>query len=471
MEFMSNNKINFVINPLFATFVTSLHNCQAMHKYLFFCLLFFIFLPLANAQELRLSRNDSKNSICFDLNQLYNYNIYEQNRWGAGLNISIPIQNNPRYGTLFQNRFEASPYFAYGTGDQAWKYGMEVALAFPRDEVKKVLLAYRHDLDKTGQHSFGKYNIFNTIENCTYFSSRYNAVNRLSCGITADIKGPAILEFEVRHSAEQMLYNAATLLFPSRYDTDALPRSCYNEACLRILWGKHWIFDFSGGETHSFSHSTTDDSKLFGRMVAQYSNSYSLQKIGNVRFFAQCGATFADGSDASLGVPLSRRFDLGGTGGSMYYFSNSLLTVRPNSFIADNYLQSSVIYSTAKPLWNIRLSKPTPFFQLNAVWGALRTDKGLGETGTFELLSGNPIPATATVTNNEITLYAPWNGLVETVAGIDYLIHWNLFYMGFAVAYQMTPKNSLYHIDNFYDKFSVMIVAKLVFESEKDRNE
>ena len=63
-----------------------------------------------------------------------------------------------------------------------------------------------------------------------------------------------------------------------------------------------------------------------------------------------------------------------------------------------------------------------------------------------------------------LLLHAPVDGLIEPCLGIDGIVRWGLLDLGVAAAYQMTFKNSYYHIDNFYDKFAVMVIAKLVID-------
>ncbi len=64
--------------------------------------------------------------------------------------------------------------------------------------------------------------------------------------------------------------------------------------------------------------------------------------------------------------------------------------------------------------------------------------------------------------NTEMMFNAPLDGLLEPCIGIDKLLHWGVLDLGVAAAYQMTPKKTSYHLDNFLDKFAVMCVAKLI---------
>ena len=90
------------------------------------CLLISVLMSgstLVAQNALRLSHLWSRTNVSFDLNRLYNYNIYERNRWGAGFFLETPLKYDTRYGTLFQNTFYGDIYGAYGTGDRALKGG------------------------------------------------------------------------------------------------------------------------------------------------------------------------------------------------------------------------------------------------------------------------------------------------------------------------------------------------------------
>ncbi len=413
------------------------------------------------AQYLRINHLDSRTDFSFDLNHLYNYNNYERNRWGGGLFLQTPLRYDKRYGYDFQNSLRATAYLGWGTGDKAWKYGGDLSLLFPHYDFRRITFGYRHDVEQIGGHSFYSYNIFNTIENSSYFSSRYSAVDRLWLAAELDFRGPGVVVATLRHSSESLLFNAQGLLFPKIDAADSRPRSDYDEAIVQLLWGDHWTIDLQAGTVlHHFDGSR----EPFARLVAQYSNTLKLNNNwGNVRLYAQCGTTL--GHD----TPISRRFSLGGTGGSYYYFSNTLLTLRPNAAMADSYAHLTAVYTVGRPLWSNALSHPTPFLQLNVLWGALRSYNGLSETGLYILHNGHAINTELQdpdPTVETLMLFAPYYGVFEPALGIDQLVRWGIIDFGVSVAWQMTPKKSLLHSDNFFDKFAVMCVAKLVFDNK-----
>ena len=441
------------------------------------CLLFCLALSplISDAQDMRLSHVWSRTNLSFDLNRLYDYNIYERNRWGAGFSLETPLKYDSRYGTLFQNTFYADIYGAYGTGDHAWKFGGSAQLRFPRSLFRRIHIGYMHDIEQIGRHDFNTYNIINTFENSTYFSSRFSLVKRIALGIDIDLPGRTDAALSLMHSDEQLLFNYANLLFPAINDDDALPQIRFDELMLNLRWSRNgtsssldngpvWMLSLRGGTAQpkgSAPNGDDDiaDNALFARTFLQYTNTLRLGKNkSRLQLYAQGGITIGDV------VPLSRRFNISGTGGSRYFFSNSLLTVRPNTFIADNYVHLALKWNAGRTLWNANISKPRPFMQLNAVWGSLRSANGTGDQSLLVLQSGRHIndqQADRYTSTQLISLVAPAQGLLEPAAGFDNLLRWNFFNLGIAVAYQLTPKNSVYHLNNFFDKFAVMCIAKL----------
>ena len=420
-----------------------------MNKKLIVCILmcFAVYVTHCNGQSIRLTHVWSRTDVTLDLNRVYNYNSYERNRWGAGLDIVQPLKYDTRYGRDFQNAFVGSVYAGYGTGDKAWKYGGAAGLRFPRAVFRSCALRYVHDLLRVGSHSFEDYNVFNTSENSSYFSSRYCGIDMIGAIVQLDIPGPGVLLLDYSHSRERYLFDASGLLYPSIYDDDAMPYLYYNEVGVDLLWGDHWKFGLLANiNMENLTRNTEPGERLYAldyvRFLAQYSNKIKLKDNRGLL------SLFAQGGIVSESAPLSRRFDLGGTGGGRYYFNNTFLTVRPNTFMADVFTLASIRYTTGRGLWKNRLSEPHPFVQLNAMWG---------------MLYGKDITVQSCYINDkEISLTAPAQGLLEPCVGVDGLLHWGVLDMGVAAACQLTPENSLYHLDNFWDGFAVMFVAKLI---------
>lgn len=437
-----------------------------MHKHLYISLLlgFLLLAGVAEAQNLRLNHIDRSTHVNFDLSRLYNYNVYERNRWGLGFNVSAPIQHDKRYGTDFQNLVFGEVYGAWGSGDHGWKYGATAGLLFPRHLFRGFYVGYMHDVEMAGQHSFATYNLLNTVENSTYSSSRYSELSRLFANMQLHLPGKSDLTLSYRHSAERLLFDENGLLYPYRYGGDALPLNDYDEMELRLQWNKHWTLDLLGGvyDARGCGDGTLRrDNLSYMRLLAQYSRNIKIDSVGTWRLFCQAGSTL------DQNTPVSRRFDLSGTGNSYYYFRNSLLTVRPNTFMADAFVQAGVSFTMAKPLWNTKLSKPLPFAQLNAVWGGLWNGRKLVGTGLYELQSGMRLNSgnDCQTGGQYIEFVAPDHGLIEPAIGVNNLIRWKLLDIGGAVAYQLTPGSALYHRTAFTDNLALLFIATLIIDN------
>ncbi len=429
------------------------------HKLLIPCLLLYniVAMPRADAQEVRLTPLHSKTVVSFDLNRLYNYNSYERNRWGVGFKLVTPLKYDTLRGAISQNSFIASTYAGYGTGDHAWKYGGAVGLGFPRSVFKQISICYQHDLLRVGSHSFDEYNILNTSANSSYFSSRFSGVDRIGVVAQIDIPGPGMLYIDYSHSRERYLFDASGPLYPNLYDNDTMPYETFNEVGIDFYLGDHWKF----GVLTNIQESQDDvfrinNNPLFSleylRFLSQYSNKIKFKNThGKLSLFAQSGFILGE-------APVSRQFDISGTGGGRYYFYNTFLTIRPNNFMADIFTLASIRYTTGWSFWKEDVSEPHPFFQLNALWGMLYGKQIVNGTGIFYLNDTPPYRA--------ISLTAPYDGLLEPCIGIDRLLRWGLVDLGIATAYQFTPKNSSYHLDNFLDKFAVMCIVRLILDEE-----
>ena len=435
------------------------------NKQLYLCILSLLILiqPTLKAQQLRITHLDSDVELNFDLSRFYNYNYYERNRWGAGLTLNVPIQHNEQYGRLQQNSVQAEAYAGWGTGDHAWKYGGQVALVFPRNSFRRLYVGYCDDIERAGMHSFSSYNLLSVTQNSSYFTSHYSAIQRLYGGFEWDPLGPITLAAQLRYSSERLLFDADTLLYPVLNSKDALPCIRFLEGGLRLRWGNHLTLGALLGRPLQ-SDADAYGVRPYGRVVAQYARTFDLGqgKGGLLRLFVQTGTTLSDDT------PLSRRFDLSGTGGSRFFFDNTLVTIMPNTFMADGYAQLTVRYQAPRPLWRTLVSNPLPFVQLSALWGTLYGSPHSDGYGYYDLLSGRPLTmqeaAGYSASRFLMPLFAPNQGVLEPGFGFDRLLQQDYLSMGVAVAYQLSPKKAFYYSDNFWDKFAVMLTVRVELE-------
>jgi hypothetical protein len=87
------------------------------------------------------------------INRLIMFNEYEKFRLGLG------IETNERISHYFQ----VGGYFAYGTGDQEWKYGGELNVTPKPNSDFEVLLGYKKDVEESGSsYQFANISAFNS---------------------------------------------------------------------------------------------------------------------------------------------------------------------------------------------------------------------------------------------------------------------------------------------------------------------
>ncbi|MBQ6956503.1 MAG: hypothetical protein IJP80_07815 [Bacteroidales bacterium] len=434
-----------------------------MRNTLYICLLLVLLslTDLAVSQSLFLTRNIGHATVGFDINSIYNYNLYEGHRFGGSAFLDIPVKYDNRFGSDFQKSINISGYGAFGLADEAWKYGGRLEFRLPRNTLRNAFLGFNHDIEIAGLHDFVSYQLLNTISNSGYFSSHFSGIDRLCVGFSLALPHALLLMSEYRHSREQLLFDAFGLLYPSLYDNQKLTPSTFDELHFRLslrpsgsATDGRAILDVIAG--NAIPHEDDASGNTFCRLVVQYERTVLLGSRGNpLSLFAQAGSTLTPD------MPISRRFNISGTGGSFYYFNNSLLTVRPNAFMTDIYAMLRVHFGLSKPLWTLDFSKPKPFVQASSLWGALRTGNGFGEHATYDLVTGHAINPDQMPAHETIALFAPFQGLAEFAAGIEDIVRWDYVNIGFAAAYRVTSKKTLYYSDNIFGNIAVMIVARL----------
>src|SRR5574344_385683 len=393
--------------------------------------------PLVEAQSIRYTHLKSSVNLGTDLNYVFNYNLYEKCRWGWQFYLLTPFSADKSLPSNAQRQFYADVYGAYGVGDCAFKYGGQMMLRLPQHGVRWQA-AYRHDIERTGNLHLHGYNLFSTTENSSYFTSRYSMVDRVSGALAVALGHRSDLTTEVRYSREQYLFDNYQLLFPNIASSPALPLPRnFMELHLNATLHRTCTLDLLSG----YTNDTLNRSPYFARFVFQYTDNHKSQKEDCFRWWLQ-------GGFATASTPFSRMFDLSGTAFGYYFFNNTFLTVRPNTFGANLYAHACFSYSTP-PLWKSRLSNPCVFLQINAMAGALCANDNLAATATVD----------------GISLQAPTQGVVEPLVGINRLLRWGVLDMGVAAAYQMTPLDAPYHQTQFKNRFAVVGVMTLAVDN------
>ncbi len=421
--------------------------------------IFILILFNLHGQTIRLNSWKYLTDISADLNQLFNYNLYEGQRWGMGLQVTTPIGYNAKYPRDQQNAVQLKGYGAYGLQDHGLKYGGSVALLMPRDRKRNMGIAFSHDLSRTGSRQLGSYSMLATYNNSNYVSSRYVGINRLSLGFNRFVVNGFDIMAHLRFSREDYRFNERGYVFPTRYHGDAhMPYLHYIEQHLLVKYGNNLLLLFDGGYVKS--DDTEANSRLFAHFIAQYSAVKTMKnkRADRCYIFGQLGYTTPN-------TPFSRLFDLSGTAGYNYFFRNSFMTVSPTAFTAHQYAFLCLHYLWGHPLWQTSFSTPQPFVQLSAMWGTL-SRRNYGDRLIYSLRREMPVLPTTTQQINDdhvISVTAPSYGVLEPSVGIERIIRYGYLDFGIACAYQLTPQAAPYHLRG-KDNFAWVIMANLMLE-------
>ena len=394
---------------------------------------------LVSAQSLRLTPYRAPSALYLNLDHLYGYNRYEHSRIEAGLTWVTPNEAaEPRPASIGQ--WSLGGYAAYGFKDQGLKYGVAVQLRLPGQGDVKLRFRAFNDLETAASRRMGDYSFLSPELNTTFLASRYVGVK----GIRFDVKVSPRRDWELSAGAllawEQYRFNNDGPLYP-RLTPDAMPMALPHAAfTARADWSRGLAVTATAGVTKGEYVDRNDVPYL--RLLAQYDaepGEFGLHVFGQAGF-------------VSALAPYSRMFDLSGTAKSGYFFRNTFLTVRPNTFTANMFAHLCLNYTPPMPLWELSWSQPLAFLQVNAMWGQL-----FGQDIDGKLH------------HDGLDLQAPHLGLLEPAAGFDGLVHWGLIDLGFAVAYQICPFDAPYMNETLTDNFAFTFVATLIFEKTPRR--
>ena len=392
-----------------------------------------------STQYLRLVGDPMHTALYFDIDRVWNYNLYEHSRWGGGLRLAM----NNMGRTVSSLTTDA--YLGYGTYDKRWKWGVRVDARLAGTHGSHLYATYLNDLVATASRSLDAYQLTNINYNSSFMTSRFNRVHRATIGWQYSPFKPLTLNLEARLSREQSLFyytpQQSGLLYP---DGSFQPEAELAEARLLIRHTSGW----SGEALFGLS---TDSKYLYSRILTQYSHRRRHQHLAT-DLFLQSGLNLS----ATEGTPYSRMFDLGGSSPCALLFYRTLLTATPNEFTSNAFLLASLRVATSRPLFNLFSdllqlgSRPSPFVQLTAAWGHLF---GQDEHGCLAVgADGTPY--------NGMPLQSPYLGIVEPTLGIDGLIRWGITEWGVAVAYRLTPTAATYHRSG-RDNLALLFTAQL----------
>lgn len=389
----------------------------------------------ASCQYLPLVHNGRSDSLSFDLDRLWTYNLYEHHRWGGGLTYVH------RFNSGTSPRLFTEAWMAYGTGDKRFKYGLSTSLSVQRSTVSASIL---YDLRPAASRRLGD-NTISDLSGSNFTNNRMVHVEGASIGYSRQLSPTLTLGAEMRYSYEECLFATLGLVYPDRFHNPLYRHHRDHHIELRAISN---IGDDIKGEL--LAGITHDEAERYIRLLLQYDHTYRFKPL-LLNTFGQLG--WSDGIGHR--VPYSRAFDLGGSYGFPLSLNHTLLTALPNEFTANAFAFVSLKLIFEKPLFDIyeRViaigSRPRPFIAANAAWGALWDQDSEG----ISLWHYSPYDA--------LPMQAPLYGIFEPVAGIEGLIRWGVVDWGMAIAYRLAPDKAPYRLTHSGGNFEIMLTASL----------
>lgn len=408
---------------------TPVRYCHRATKRLYACIVLLLFVLIIHdfsyCQYVHIPVMKHPNALYIDVNRLFNYSIYEGTRWGLGLYYTRDIDNENK------SQIGIDGYVGYGVADRRGKFGGGLTY-HTRNKFKTTYnIRYSNDIERIASRNMNTYSIVNIQQNYDYYSSRYQSFQRVSLQSTTSPKPQHFLDFALSYSHEFPLFNHDNLIYPTGSQTsDNIQK--HSELMLQYRYSNRVQVRLVLGQTHN---SHIDNYKYY-RLIGQYSRKWHYENKNNLNLFGQTGISGGR-------VPLSRMFDLSGTWGSNFYFTEAFLTIPPNTYLANAYALMGARYIFGKPLFRLPFSSPQFFGQINGIWGVVNKNSNILE---------------------EWNLQAPSKGLLEPAVGINNIISFNNINAGIAVAYpldfsQIADLQTSYFTN---DRFAIMFSASLV---------
>ena len=403
-----------------------------MSKYWLIILLLVSYL-YAGAQSIRLSKYDAPNALYLDADRLYDFNMYERSRLNLSMIWVSPNQTAAQQRSVF-GQWMLWPYVGYGFGDHAWKYGLGTQLRLPgRRDVRMLLWVY-NDVERAATRRLDDYTTLTPSLNSGIVTSRYSGVRGGTFDLIFSPSRDWSVTLGVLQTWEDYRFDSTGFFYPSAEPLRVHSLRAFSELRARMGGKAGVTLLLVGGRVADTS------ARYYARALAQYNADFG---TGGLHLYAQLGF-------ATEGTPYSRMFDLSGTAFSTYFFKNSFLTVRPNTFTANIFTHICLNYTAPLPLWKLSWSEPHPFLQLNALWGHLFGQDGEGR-----------------ICWEGLPLQSPYRGLLEPATGFKGLVHWGLTDIGFGVAYQICSNKASYFPQRLEDNLAFTLVADFILDNIK----
>ena len=368
-----------------------------------------------------------RSSLSLDYNRIWDYNLYEQSRWGVGGRLELyPKQ------ALF-NRINVDAYVAYGTLDKQWKGGVVGVEYFSNGHLLSAIYeGFAHDYFAVGSRRIASSVTDGSQLLGSFMARRMTRQDRALIGVQArTVSAEWTAAFAAGSRA--MLFDNGGPLYLCQGDTTPRQRYVQLQLAVRHTSGLRAQIEVLQAQG---LHSPTL------RLLVEYNKLLNFKPL-SLRLFAQAGTV-------TRGACYVDHFDLGGYNGSLLYFGQAFVTSYVNEFTASSFALFGTRLSTQKPLLDLYSTFasigtcPTPFLAGKILWGHLWNQDDNGQAVV-----------------DAIDLQSPHMGLAEVSAGVDGILRWGAIDWGIALNYRFTTKDAPYSRANAKDNWAFTITANL----------
>jgi hypothetical protein len=298
---------------------------------------------------------------------LYDYNVYEGNRYGFGL------QTNDR----LSEHLEAGAWFAYGTNDSAWKKGGHIDFIF--DELKKnvLSLSYRKDVSEPAEKITGIYEPKNYLR--SFMSPEKEQSECFSASYTFRLRYLTTRLTLQREHVHNSLYST-----PGNNVENRFKNISFTECILKIRYAyQEELIPFFGeyysnGSDYpiisawfiSGRYSVSKTNKAYTKTGISIHHECTPLHLGNVSFRLESGLVFGEAPYTKLYAGIGS-YDKN----NPYYVKNTFNTMGLFEFTTDKYVNVFISHNFGKLLLNNRFLKPEIVLLNNFGYGWLDTSK------------------------------------------------------------------------------------------------
>lgn len=303
-----------------------------------------------------------------NINRLYSYNAFENNRIGFGMQTNEKISKKISIGG----------WAGYGTGDKQWKYGAFAEIYADRYKEFIISASYYIDLRDPGRLQIHSDIDNNTLR--TFLISRADKVKGWNVSLqrklgylTAEITAGSEdvqPQYEYTFKSGNKFYRSFSINEASinlRYafgETSApfLGRYYSNETKYPILYGKIVTGKITNADIN------------YTQAIAAISFAKNINRVGKEHFLLSGGITFNNQS-----LPLSKLFAGNGflSNSSFFYAFGAMETMLPYQFYSDRFINFYWLHQFNRSLFRAKIittgltTAPKPAVAYNVLYGDL----------------------------------------------------------------------------------------------------